>query len=311
MVSIIRFFLVVLATCFLWMVGLRIFVNWLTVKVGWRKASKGLVASWPIWIQICVVGFMILSIVVVFWSFAEPYFPIVERVQIRSPKISAPIRIVHLSDFHSDPVVRAEAKVSEMVRRLNPDLIVFTGDGVNSDEGIPVFKKTMNALAHIAPVYGVRGNWEVWWFTHVDSFADTGIHELNGKAIPVIIRGNILWLGGTAVESESLIDAATAPMAKNAFRVFLHHYPAAWSKLNGKVDLLLSGDTHGGQLVFPLLGPLVRVSRWDGRFYQSGLHQIGDMWLYVNRGIGMEGNGVPRTRFLCPPEVTLIELVPE
>ncbi len=99
----------------------------------------------------------------------------------------------------------------------------------------------------------------VWWFTHVDSFSDTEIHELQGNAIPVTIRGQTIWLGGTAVDSEFLIDAATAPMPEEGFRIFLHHYPAAWSKLKGKVDLLLSGDTHGGQLVFPLLGPLVRI----------------------------------------------------
>ena len=74
--------------------------------------------------------------------------------------------------------------------------------------------------------------------------------------------------------------------------------------------MLLSGDTHGGQIVFPLLGPLIRIGRWDGKFHESGLHRIGKMWLYVNRGIGMEGGPVPRTRFFCPPEVALIEIVP-
>jgi hypothetical protein len=251
---------------------------------------------------------MVLSVGVLGWSFAEPYFPVVERVQIQSSKITAPIRIVHVSDFHSDPTVRSENKVVDMVREIAPDLIFFTGDGVNSDEGIPIFRRTMQELSKIAPIYGVRGNWEVWWFKHTDSFLDTGIHELNGESIPLTIRGQTIWLGGTAVDSESLIDEATKLMPKDSYRIFLHHYPAAQSRLNGKVDLLLSGDTHGGQIVFPLLGPLVRIGRWDGNFYEPGLQRINDLWLYASRGIGMEGNNVPRARFFCRPEVTLIEL---
>ena len=48
------------------------------------------------------------------------------------------------------------------------------------------------ALSKIAPVYRVRGNWEVWWFRHVDSFRETGIHELNGDAIPLTVRGQTI-----------------------------------------------------------------------------------------------------------------------
>ena len=129
--------------------------------------------------------------------------------------------------------------------------------------------------------------------------------------MPLTVRGQEIWLGGVAVDSEHEIDRAVAAMPEDRFRVFLHHYPAAWELLDGKVDLLLSGDTHGGQIVVPLLGPLVRIARWDGRFYESGLARMGNLWLYVNRGIGMEGGGVPRTRFLCPPEITLFELLPD
>jgi predicted MPP superfamily phosphohydrolase len=82
--------------------------------------------------------------------------------------------------------------------------------------------------------------------------------------------------------------------------------------VDGHVDLLLSGDTHGGQIALPLIGPLIKVRRWRDRFYEAGLHTApGGTRYYVNRGIGMEGHHVPRVRFNVPPEVTLLEIRPE
>ena len=93
--------------------------------------------------------------------------------------------------------------------------------------------------------------------------------------------------------------------------MFLHHYPCEWSTAErGGSDLHLAGDTHGGQVVLPGLGPLVRITREDGNYYAAGLHRHGSMHLYVNRGIGMEGGSVPRVRFNCRPEITLFELRP-
>jgi predicted MPP superfamily phosphohydrolase len=310
MVSIVRFALVAAVALVVWVAGLGIVLRWLTARLGRRGQPTGPRSRWRRWTARGVLVLMALSAAVVAWSFVEPYFPRVERVELRSDKITAPVRIVHVSDLHSDEEERAEARVVELVRELDPDVIAFTGDGINSEAGIPVFRETMRALAAIAPVFGVRGNWEAWWFTHVDSFDGSGIEELNGDAVLLRVRGQEIGIGGVAVESEQLIDDAAAAMPADRFRVFLHHYPAAWKLLDGKVDLLLCGDTHGGQIVFPLLGPLVRIARWDDRFYESGLERLGSIWIYVNRGIGMEGGGVPRARFLCPPEVALIELLP-
>ena len=91
--------------------------------------------------------------------------------------------------------------------------------------------------------------------------------------------------------------------------MFLHHYPErAVAASRRGVELMVAGDTHGGQIRLPLLGPLVQMSRF-GRYFDMGLHRVGGSWLYVNRGIGMEGGNAPRMRFLCRPEVALIELV--
>jgi len=71
--------------------------------------------------------------------------------------------------------------------------------------------------------------------------------------------------------------------------------------------LQLSGHTHGGQVRLPVYGALYAASLYGKRF-ESGRRQVGDLTLYVTRGIGLEGKSAPRVRFLCPPEIILWEI---
>jgi predicted MPP superfamily phosphohydrolase len=86
------------------------------------------------------------------------------------------------------------------------------------------------------------------------------------------------------------------------------HVPDLSRQLDGLgVDLHLAGHTHGGQLVIPGFGPPIILSDLP-RKYAKGLHELGDHWINVTPGIGMEGNHAPRMRFFCPPEIHLLEL---
>jgi predicted MPP superfamily phosphohydrolase len=73
------------------------------------------------------------------------------------------------------------------------------------------------------------------------------------------------------------------------------------------VDLYLAGHTHGGQIRLPLFGAVFTASAY-GKRYEQGHYSVGDTTLYVSRGIGMEGMGAPRARFLCPPEIVVVNL---
>jgi predicted MPP superfamily phosphohydrolase len=70
------------------------------------------------------------------------------------------------------------------------------------------------------------------------------------------------------------------------------------------VDLYLCGHTHGGQVRLPLFGALITSSDFWKR-YEMGRYKEGNTTLYVSRGLGMEGLGAPRARFLSPPEIVL------
>ena len=106
------------------------------------------------------------------------------------------------------------------------------------------------------------------------------------------------------------IDTALDRVPADAFTILLYHYPDEVERARKRrVDLYCAGHTHGGQVALPLYGALLTLSR-SGKKYEAGLYRVGETWLYVNRGIGMEGSS-PRVRFCARPEVTVILLEPE
>ena len=95
--------------------------------------------------------------------YVEPYWPEVTRVRVESPKLRGagrPVRVVHISDLHCDPEPRLEERLPDIIAAERPDLIVYTGDSLNSPEGLPVLRKLLPRLAAVAPTYAVRGNWD-------------------------------------------------------------------------------------------------------------------------------------------------------
>jgi uncharacterized protein len=91
-------------------------------------------------------------------------------------------------------------------------------------------------------------------------------------------------------------------------RILLAHRPDAVFNLypTSRVDLVVAGHTHGGQIVVPGFGPLVTLTGVPREVAAGGLHTIGANPIYVSRGVGCERGQAPRIRFFCPPEVTLL-----
>ncbi len=267
-----------------------------------------------VWIRRTTLGLAALGTLCIAYGFLiEPNWLQVTRVRIESPKLprgSRPIRIVHISDLHSESKPRLEDRLPGIIAAENPDLIVFTGDSLNEPEGLPVFKACLAKLAAIAPTFAVRGNWDAWYWTNLDLFGGTGARELKSEAARLDVRGTPLRIAGIAVERESQIGRVLDAIPPGEFSVFLHHYPDEIERVaSRKVDLYCAGHIHGGQIALPFYGALVTLSRYGKRF-EAGLYRVGETHLYVNRGIGMEGGKAPRVRFCARPEVTVIEIHP-
>jgi len=281
-----------------------------------RRLSKGALpeSRRDLWISRAILGLAAGGLLCMAYGyFVEPYWLAVTRLRIPSAKLSTagePIRVVHISDIHSDPSARLEERLPDVIAREKPDLIIFTGDAINSPEALPVFKRCLARLARIAPTFVVKGNWDAAFWTRLDLFGGTGVRELDNEAVKVEVRGNELWVAGVAFPAEGRTENTLGKVPHGAFTLFLYHSPDEIEvAARKKVDLYSAGHTHGGQVALPLYGALVTLSRF-GKKYERGLYRVSDTWLYVSRGIGMEGESAPRVRFWSRPEVTVFTIVP-
>jgi predicted MPP superfamily phosphohydrolase len=240
----------------------------------------------------------------------EPYRLEVTHTRVATAKLTRSVRIVQISDVHSDPDRRLEDRLPEVIAGEHPDVIVFTGDAINAPDGLDNFRTLMKQLAAIAPTYAVRGNWDVWFSSKLDLFGGTGAVELTSVAVRAPVPGAEVWIAGVPVDSEREIPHVLATVPASALSVLLFHYPDEIMQASALgVDLYLAGHTHGGQVALPWYGALITYSKFDKRF-EAGRYQVGPTTLYVSRGIGMEGRSAPRIRFCARPEVSVIDLVP-
>jgi predicted MPP superfamily phosphohydrolase len=258
-----------------------------------------------------------IGLVCFYYAFRiEPYWPEITHVTIVSPKVQAPVRFVHIADLHCDGKVRLEKRLPELIRSEHPDLITFAGDTVVNKAGVPLAREVLSQLSDIAPTFVVLGNWDVSsasaWRERVSDpsfFHGTGVLNLLGFGVPVDIRGQHLWIGGASVSQPDLLPRLLGTAPRDRYDIFLYHYPDEVELVKASpVDLYLAGHTHGGQIALPFYGALLTYSKYDKQ-YVSGLHRIGNAWIYTNRGIGLEGH-FPRARFAARPEITVIDLVP-
>lgn len=237
-----------------------------------------------------------------------------ERLVITSDKLAPeqpPIRLVQISDVHLGLIVGPArlARMLEVVRRAEPDLLVSTGDLVDGQsDGLNGAAELFRRIEPRLGKYAVLGNHEFYvGMEHsLDFHRRAGFTVLRGEAATVV-EGLVLAgvddqtgiaLGLTPADQEARLRASLAPENLN---LLLKHQPRLAAG-PGKVDLQLSGHVHQGQIApFNLLVRLVHP-------VAMGLTLTGDgEYLYINRGAGTWG---PPIRFLAPPEVTLIELRP-
>jgi len=143
---------------------------------------------------------------------------------------------------------------------------------------------------------------------------DTQVQVLDNTIVRLMTNsGKIVMVGlscfewqADGMELQNLMNQAEP----DEFSILLYHKPdLAYEADKSGVDLYLAGHTHGGQVRLPFYGAIYTNSRY-GKTFEMSLYQLEHTTLYVNRGLGFTGGSTPRIRFLAPPEVTLIELVP-
>jgi hypothetical protein len=230
----------------------------------------------------------------------EPTWLKVQPVPLDGPKVGC--RCVHFSDLHHKGDREYLQAVVSRINSLKPDFVCFTGDLIEQKQFLA---ETLELLSGIqAPLFGVPGNHDYWsrapFATIRKSFAATGGAWLLNERRQ-IAGGRINLIGITYNHQSPLLEPA-APGAKN---ILLAHYPAWAKQLYGrKMDLILAGHSHGGQVRIPFYGPLFLPFLVDE--YDMGLFHTPAGPLYVNPGIGYLHD--LDFRFNCRPELTVFEV---
>ncbi len=259
------------------------------------------------------------------------YGAAVERVnfQVRSFRLYLPdlppalegLRLVVMADLHCGPVNRPGGlrRAAQLANECRPDLILMPGDFVHWSHSY--FPEAAEWLESLRP--RIAGGLVTSWGNH-DHWND--IAKANGllgacqgfrlredKLVLTSGRtlersGSGLWLCGLDDLWEGQPDLAgvLSGIPENQPRLVLCHNPdVAEEQRAGRVDLMLSGHTHGGQLYVPGLGTPVVPSRYGQKYASGWVIGPGGFPVYVTRGLGV---GAVPIRLGVRPEITVFEL---
>lgn len=243
-----------------------------------------------------------------FWL--EPNWIDVSFHDLRSTKVAGSIRIVQLSDLHLQDITQREIDVADKVKALKPDVVILSGDVIDTQDRLPSLHTFLTALA-ATPTVAVLGNWEYW--ANVDlsalrrEYEHHGIPLLVNEVASLQVRLKTLHLVGMDDFTAGKPDAAllAAPPGPGT-AVLVEHSPGYFEHLpmqnSRKFSLCLSGHTHGGQIT--LFGWAVWTPPGSGRF-SSGFYETGACRLYVSKGVGMS---LLPARLGARPEIAVFDL---
>lgn len=268
----------------------------------------------------------------------------VERITVEIPQLPFGLegtKIIQLSDLHFDGLRLSDAMLDKAIAISNsaqPDLVALTGDYVTDDPApMAELAQRLQQLTSRYGIYAVLGNHDIY-----PRGARAEVTEALEQAGIQVLWNQIAYPLGTELPLVGLADfwskefnpgLVLDQLDQQTPRLVLSHNPDTAIPLQQwRVDLQLSGHTHGGQIAIPGLGPIPTwyqmfrsyipkslrpwipymredcyrvVQHWE---FAQGFHklerQLGQNQLYVNRGLGT----YPPGRLFCPPEVTLIML---
>ena len=269
-----------------------------------------------------ILFFLVSSAILSWYSFIfEPNNIQIEKINIKIeslPESFEGIKIVHLTDLHSFGFNKREKMVLEMVDQLDPDFVFITGDFVDhKTQDINSCQEFWQELGekYQGKIFGVLGNHE-----YKNENADNNLLKNLLEESKIVILDNenqkifqvdeYIYLVGVDDPHTGNDDLkkATTDIEKDIPKILLAHSPDIINDPDGlkkeKIDLILVGHTHGGQIKIPFLRSFWVPTKNYGK-YASGLFEIDNSYLYVNRGIGLS---VLPIRFNCSPEIALIEL---
>jgi hypothetical protein len=250
-----------------------------------------------------------------------PLFIERRRFQINTYEIPVPnlpqtfngFTIVQLTDIHYGflmplNVVKKLLKKATSIKR---DIIVCTGDNVhqrNNTNQIDTLWPELSKLAAPRGVYSVLGNHDHWAdFSRSQYWLNKSGQNLRHKAISVNRGTERIWIGGCGdyMEDQIGLDQAFRNVPARDCKIVLAHNPdTADTFFKTRVDLMICGHTHGGQVKIPFWGtPVLPV---HNKSYSNGLVSTPKTRVFISKGLGW---AILPVRFNCLPEIAVLKLL--
>lgn len=273
-----------------------------------------------------VVLFCFGFIVEAYWSNTHIEITGYEVVNEKIPKDFDGFKIVQLTDFHDKKFTDNAYAFTNMIKALEPDIIVMTGDMItDKDKDFSPFFNLCWQLKGGCPIYFVEGNHEkcLWYYgvtVFLPKLEEYGVKILKNETVPLIRNGSQINLVGYDLDvkhyhgnGKAAVDIEKDEMNlllgkadKSKFNIMLAHSPSFFDDYaEWGADLILTGHLHGGLIRLPRLGGLLSPDRYFLPKYDAGAFYQGESEMIVGRGIG-NSNKLPR--MFNNPEIVVITL---
>ena len=258
---------------------------------------------------------LIIIILIAFCLFQNKHL-VITTYTYESEKLGADLdgyRIVQISDLHNAEFGKENKKLLETIRSCSPDIIVITGDLVDSNHtNVERAVAFVKEAVKIAPVYYVTGNHEYWLDPSeneqmMQGILAAGAYDLDDEAVCIEKGDSSFMLIG--LDDQHLSDETLKNLLqeqKNELSIVLAHEPQYLQNYaNAGADLVLTGHAHGGQIRLPFVGGIVAPDQGFLPEYTSGKYNRADTEMIVSRGLG---NSIIPVRLFNYPEVVCVEL---
>lgn len=231
--------------------------------------------------------------------------------------------IVQISDLHNSEFGKNQRRLLQKIRAANPDIIVITGDLIDSDHtDIKTAMTLVKNAVSIAPVYFITGNHEAWTPAYADlkkQLQQAGISILDDDMVSLRRNHAVIQLVGLADpdftlrhdyfdETSAMIDQKLQGIIgqNSDYKILLSHRPELIDiYAKNAINLVLSGHAHGGQFRIPFIGGIIAPDQGLFPKYTEGRYLIGQTQMVVSRGLG---NSIIPLRINNRPELVIVRL---